>query len=122
MLDNLKKKTIVICNNRKSLDGLVTFLFLQKNMKKFCCIRIICYLCPRFGEKSGLTESIRYYFALSQNAQETIWNKKRSEVIETWGVRYGIPILPCDSNAFTPNGVVYSYKVDGVPFLGMPQA
>ena len=74
------------------------------------------------GRNPDYNESIRYYFALSQNAQETVWNKKRSEVIETWGVRYGIPILPCDSNAFAPNGVVYSYKVDGVPFLGMPQA
>ena len=27
-------------------------------------------------------ESICYYFALSQNAQETVWNKIRSEVIE----------------------------------------
>ena len=37
------------------------------------------------SKNSGQTykiESIRYYFALSQNAQETVWNKKRSEVIE----------------------------------------
>ena len=34
------------------------------------------YLCNWFGEKSGLTESIRYYFALSQKCVGNInWNK-----------------------------------------------
>ena len=68
---------------------------------------------PRSG-KSGqsywIKKSICYYFALSQNAQETVWNKKRSEVIEIAGCQaIASPIQSMYSNVFAPIGVIHSY-------------
>ena len=47
--------------------------FCKKLVHFFVSFKKLSYLCKRFGEKSGLIESICYYFALSQNAQETVW-------------------------------------------------
>ena len=67
-------------------------------------------------------ESICYYFALSQNAQETVWNNIRSEVIEMWVSGYGISTPAYIAMHSRQQAWCILIWLDGVPFLGMPQA
>jgi len=50
--------------------GLFFLIFynLFENMEPF--YKYYLYLCPRFGEKSGLTNGTRYYFAHSQERRK----------------------------------------------------
>ena len=95
---------------------------MQNKLKNILrCLRFFVSLQMVRGE-IRTNESISYYFALSQNAQETIWNKTRSKVIEMWGVRlWHLHSSQC-SNAFAPIGVMHSYRLDGVPIPGHASA
>ena len=79
------------CDSRSTLSPLLilSFVYERKVKEFFCYFQVFCrffdpkditfqinlYLCPRFGEKSGLIESIRYYFAFSQKRRKLIGNK-----------------------------------------------
>ena len=62
-------------------------IFFSFSSQRASLSKLFCIFAIGSGRNPAKRRSICYYFALSQNAQETVWNKIRSEVIEIAGCR-----------------------------------